>query len=61
MNEEIKVAKETRDRYNGVALPVAEMSVLKEFEELLRNNGYLHEGEAIPVPRLLETSQTSKN
>jgi Leucine Rich repeats (2 copies)/Leucine Rich Repeat len=49
MNEEIKVAKETRDRYNGVALPVAEMSVLKEFEELLWNNGYLHEGEAIPV------------
>src|SRR6266581_2647024 len=32
-----------------MALPMTEMSALKELEELLQDNGYLLEGESIPV------------
>src|SRR5215472_40805 len=44
-----KVQRKTKNKQNGTTLPTAEMSALKELEELLQNTGYLIEGESIPV------------
>lgn len=43
------MSRETKNRQNVVALPLTEVSVLKELEALLLENGSLKEGEAIPV------------
>ncbi|MEO8971805.1 MAG: hypothetical protein ABI406_09430, partial [Ktedonobacteraceae bacterium] len=39
---------ETRNRYNGLALSITEVNALEVLEGLLRANGSLQEGEAIP-------------
>ena len=43
------MSSEAENRHDGAALPMTEMSVLKDLEQLLQNHGYLEEGEAIPV------------
>src|SRR6266487_4112539 len=44
-----KMSSDTENRHDGIALPITEMSVLKDLEQLLQDHGDLEEGEAISV------------
>jgi len=48
-----------KKRENDMALPMAEMSVLKELEEILQASGLLKRREAIPVQRLNQSDHSS--
>src|ERR1700692_4734003 len=49
IREGINVSREAQNRYNGVALSMAEISMLQELEGLLQERGHLHAGACIPV------------